>query len=253
VLLDAKLTDGRQLEQDEIDQRDFLPDDKLPEIRGAETVGAMPGVQHEQPRQHRAILLQAVQAILEEQDVEVQQLPLSALELNALESLKAAVDGREQHLGQFVYATDRRDMLEQALAVLQPNFVHGAPNQLQQLKWAFDEMQGKISELRARLTSLDDAQDELMDANAQVGIKLDGGGGDSDDELDPAGNLIVKPHETALTGPAVPDRLPQPSTLERGPELAAEQKPPSTLVGAELPPEPKPRSMLADPDPDASR
>jgi hypothetical protein len=222
VRAEEKEVDGREIDRDqrlreselETADEEEVPErieDEARDLRGAD----------------RTHLLDAVRAIVERRTLVVNDLALPKHEKRALEALKAAVDGRDAQLNQFVYAADRREMLEQALAVLQPSFVydhHGLADVIH-----------RVGELRGRLSSLGDAQDELMDANKDVGItKADG---DKDDKPEPTEG--EEQPSTLSTGPEVKIAAKPPSMLTSGPELAPARKPPSTLGSA------------ADPDPES--
>jgi hypothetical protein len=185
--------------------------------------------------EHSAEVIGIMRAILDRQHVVVDQQQLPARELKALEALQAAVEGKDAKLSQFVFASDRRDLLEQALAVLQPNFVTG-DEQHATLLGAYGDLIERVGLLRTGLVELEDAQDDLLMAKtAAAVIKTDA---DQDDKPDA---------DASLTGPERTPDPKQPSTLA-GPELKAEPKPASTLTGPDVKPEPKPASSLTGPE-----
>lgn len=231
---------------------------------------------------HRSTLFDALRLILAGDQVTVALLYLPQRETQALEALQAAVTGQDS-IGEFVFAEDRKALLEQALAVLQENVTYGQPEQLAGLHAKFSELTDQIGELRHRLVSLEDAQDDLFDEKRQYGHMEGGGAGDKDDKGDSGDGAqdaaaaardlsLYEPERPApaappsslygeaapearraastLEGPARPEAAPAPSTLygEAAPEAPAA---PSSLEGPERPEAPRPPSTLgADPDPD---
>lgn len=225
-----KDVDGRELERDTERQRDTelekSDDDELPELLHED----------DQTTENRGELISAVRAIFNREHVVVENLALPARELKALEALQAAVEGRDTKLSQFVYASDRRDLLEQALAVLQPSFVTGDEKHAQ-LLGSYGDVIERVAALREGLVDKEDAQDDLLRANTAVApTKAEG---DQEDE--------PKPGESTLTGPE--RKLPaKPATSLTGPEVKEAPKPATTLTGPEVKPEPKPASSLTGPD-----
>ncbi|HEX2686639.1 MAG TPA: hypothetical protein VHN14_08475 [Kofleriaceae bacterium] len=278
--LENKLVDGREAAHAESQQRaDVVAhgEDTLP----APMVEAM----HDAAIERRSQLLGAIRMILHRQTLVVSQLHLPARESRALDALQVAVSGRSHDLETFVYATDRRDMLEQALAVLQPDMIHTDDKTAHELHAQFADLAERVGELRHALASLEDAQDELLESRQKAALEQ--GATDPSEPSDPS-NKTDKPRPTPtpgdpdaprptttltgperpeparppsmLTGPELPAPLPPPSMLtgpERpeparspttltGPALPAPRSPPSTLTGPELPPEPPPVSSLGD-------
>jgi hypothetical protein len=225
------------LEEEVAAQHAHEEEEELPEIGSGEEL-------RDVELDHRSRLFDALRLILAEEKVEVGLLYLPQRETHALEALQAAVTGQD-HLGEFVFAEDRRALLEQALAVLQQNVTHGEPEQIAELHAKFDEMSEQIAELRDRLTSLEDAQDELIaegtEKKAETGDEGDedekgGGGGDGDGE----------PVST-LSGTERPE-APRPASTLSGPEVPVEPARPSTLGGADRPEAPKLASTLGGAD-----
>ena len=264
--LEDKLVDGLEAAHAESRQREDLADhgtELLPEAITA----AIVSIAIEQ----RAQLLGAVQLILDRQTVEVTSLQLPAGEIRALEALQIATTGRGE-LGQFVYAEDRRDLLERALAALQPNL------STRELHAHVGDLATRVAEIREQLSSLEDAQDEAETEHRAAPEQV----GDPSDKPKPTptpsdpdaprpastlagpGPEVVAPapSPTTLTGPEVaeparaptslvgPDLAegPKPPTSLVGPELAAPAPPATTLLGPELAPEARPASSLGDPD-----
>ena len=240
-----KDVDGRELERDTERQRDSelekSDDDELPEL--------LP--EAEQTTENRGELIHIVRAIFNREHVVVENLALPTRELKALEALQAAVEGRDTKLSQFVYASDRRDLLEQALAVLQPNFVSGDEKHAQ-LLGAYGDVIERVAALREGLVDKEDAQDDLLHANLAVApTKAEG---DQDDEPEPGESTLTGPERkaaakpgTSLTGPEVKE-APKPATSLTGPEVKPEPKPASSLTGAELKETPKPATTLTGPE-----
>jgi len=273
VQLEDKLVDGREAAHAEARERaDVLEhgEETLPEP----LVEAMNDVALEQ----RGQLLGSIRMILDNtQTLVVDHLHLPQRELRALDALQVAVSGKSHDLGTFVYATDRRDMLEQALAVLQPNLIHADDKTARELHAQFADIAERVSTLRHALTELEDSQDELLEGHQKEALEKaatepPGSGAkptttpsDPDaprpattligpelpEPAPPATTLIgpelpePAPPPTTLTGPEVPEPAPLPTTLT-GPELPASPEPASTLTGPELLPEAAPASSLGD-------
>ena len=195
----ADLEREQRLEESELEKED---EEELPEI--------VPDEQRELVRTERGVLLRAVEAILAREHVVVDMLSLPAHELRALESLKAAVDGRDAKLHMFVYASDRRDLLEQALAVLQPNMPYDDAS--------YQLLVARVGDLRRTLSTLEDSEDELIDGSERSAIaKTDG---PPPEEVDPD---APKPPST-LYGDEV-EEAPRPATTLGDPaEIAAVQE-----------------------------
>lgn len=109
--------------------------------------------------EQRSRIMDVLQLILAGEKVNISLFYLPQRESHALETLQAAATGVDT-MGEFVFAEDRRPLLEQALAVLQQNIVYGEPSQLAELQTKFDGMSEQIGELRGQLANLEDAQEE---------------------------------------------------------------------------------------------
>ncbi|HSN29963.1 MAG TPA: hypothetical protein VLT45_26935 [Kofleriaceae bacterium] len=234
-----KEVDGRELEDDIERQRESelekSDDEDLPELQS----------EANQETEHRGQVVALVRAILNREHVVVDTQQLPQRELKALEALQAAVEGRDAKLAQFVYASDRRDLLEQALAVLQPNFVSGDEKHAQVLGDYHDVIE-QVAALREGLVDKEDAQDDLLRGNPHVApTKAEG---DQDDEApgEPKPGES-KPGESTLTGPERKEP-PKPASTLAGPEVKEPPKPASTLTGPEVKEPPKPASTLAGPE-----
>lgn len=201
-------------------ENDLVEEDEqeVPQLRIAEVL----------EQQRESALMAAMREILEGRHIVINDLQLPQKELRALDALKAAVTGRDGELGQFVYAEDRRDLLEQALAVIQPEV-------MREVTKPFQDLIARIGTLRTDLKDLEDAQDELLEANQKVGLIGDAPDTtekpkpqDDDMSLDGPERVVKKP-PTSLTG----DRKEEPklpSTLD-GPALKEAPKP-ETSVGS---------------------
>jgi hypothetical protein len=134
------------------------------------------------------------------------------------------VSGRSVDTHQFVYAEDRRTMLEQALAVLQPDLISHDPKVVNELRVQLAQVQTQVTELRERLMNLEDGQEELREKRPA----LKAADTDTDDKAEPDGE--------------------KPASTLYGPERKEPAKPASTLMGPEREvPAPVP-STLGDPD-----
>ena len=240
--LEDKLVDGREAAQIESQQRaDVLEHGEatLPE--------PMVEAVHDASLEKRGQLLGAIRMILDRQTLAVGQLHLPQREARALEALQVAASGKSRDLGQFVYATDRRDMLERALAVLQPNLTRADDQTARELHAQFTDLAERVAELREVLTDLEDSQDELLEGHHKAALEQgDTGSGDKPTPT-PSDPDAARP-ATTLVGPELPEPAQPPTTLV-GPELREPDRPPTTLVGPELPPAPAPASTLAGPEP----
>jgi hypothetical protein len=266
--LQNKLVENREAAHEELSHREELQqlgDEVLP----APIVEAV----RDAALEMRGHLLGAVRMILDRETLNVHLLKLPALELRGLEALQVAVEGRSSDLGQFVYASDRRDMLEQALAVLQPNMTRADELTARELHAQFADLSSQVAELRDELLDLEDAQDELLEGNQKDAVregteptdKPKPKPGDPDaprpattltgpDRAEPptpastlAGPDRPEPPRpvTTLSGPELPPQAPAPTTLT-GPDLPPDRAQASTLTGPELPPEPAEASTLGD-------
>lgn len=171
-------------------------------------------------------IVAAVRAIFAHQGLTIADLGLPQREERALEALQAAVTGKSANLGMFVYAEDRRSMLEQALAVLQPNLVSGDGQELAGLRDQLAAMTERVATLREELLNLEDAQEDLLGDRGEVTKTTR-----PDEPVDPAAPTADDGERPASTlagpGPAVTTTA-TPTTLT-GPALAAEARPPTTV------------------------
>lgn len=183
--------------------------------------------------EHRSRVLDALQLILAREQVNLGLLYLPARETQALEALQAAVTGADS-VGEFVFAEDRRSLLEQALAVLQQNVTHGEPAQVAELQSRFTELTDRVTTLRDELENLEDSQEERDEWHiaARWGYGPGGSaapdttdkpkpGADGDARLDgPEREQPAKVSTLAGPGPAI-EKLPAPTTLGDDAEIAA--------------------------------
>jgi hypothetical protein len=217
VRAEEKELEGPELEREE---RTHEPtaheEEELPELGGEELRDVAPP--------HRSTLFEALRLVIAGEEVRVDMLYLPQRETRALEALQAAVTGRDS-VGEFVFAEDRRALLEQALAVLQQNVTHGEPEQLAELHAKFDELAEQVGELRGRLLKLEDAQEDIIE------------------------DRLWRVAEAAADRGDKPKPEPEPGSPEDaaldGPERPAEPRPPSSLYGDPPAEPPRPPSELA--------
>jgi hypothetical protein len=218
VRFEDKAIDGpdRELEEQRtavnLEEEDL---EEVPEIRIAEVLESA----------QENVVLEAMREILEHRHIVINDLKLPQKELRALEALKAAVSGRDGELSQFVYASDRRDLLEQALAVLQPRV-------MSEVTRPFLDLVQRVGNLRHELKDLEDAQDNLLEANTEVGVEQ----GDTDTADKPKPKPPSPDDDLSLDGPE--RKIVKPPSELAGPERAI-VKPPTSLNGPPLPPEPE--------------
>jgi hypothetical protein len=249
VRIEEKTIDGLDLELAERQHKTVLGRDREATAR---TEGELPelGGEHQRDieRPRSTVLIDAMREILDSRGgisekrstataLRISQLELPEREAKALEGLQASVTGRTE-TNQFVFAEDRRELLEQALAVLQPNLTSGSTSELADLRESMAMLTRSVGELREALGDLEDAQEELLGEEKQAYEQA--AAPDDKDE---------KPK------PSDPD-APRPATTLTGPERPQPAKPATTLVGPEVKPEPKPASTLSTgpevtPEPDA--
>ncbi len=180
---------------------------------------AVPELRPEELEVSENLALEAMRAILERRHLVINDLGLPQRELRALEALQAAVSGKSGELSQFVFASDRRDLLEQALAVLQPKAMD------EQSKPFLDVVK-HVGALRHDLKELEDAQDNLLEANQRIGVvKADTDTADKpDDDLSLTGpERPIKKPTSELEGPALPEQKPTETTLGSKQDLAEAQ------------------------------
>jgi hypothetical protein len=224
---------------------------------------------------HRSRLFDALRLILDGEKVSVSLLYLPQRETLALEALQAAVNGSDS-VGEFVFAEDRRALLEQSLAVLQQNLTYGEPSILSDLQNKFDALTEQVGELRERLVNLEDAQEEIDEFHQAARHREDDTDDKPEDKPKADPGLVdfiaealyamadVSPSKTStlageerkqepkkpsslVHGPDKKEAPKLPSMLE-GPDAKQSPKPPSSLTGAELKEAPKPPTTLVGPE-----
>jgi hypothetical protein len=230
-------------EEKEVDDYELARETRFEEV-GEKNQEALPAIElaTDLELQHRNELIGAIRAMFQGQSVQLSELGLPDRELIALDYLQSAVTGRDRRYHAFTYADDRRDMLEQALAVIEPVLETGEERGL-------DDILQQVSELRSRLSNLEDAQDELL----------------IDEEVLAQSTIDTTDKPAPLDGPALPDKVPQPptvygpaiaeqpaapTTLIGGPEVPDKEPVPTTVTGPAIPEAAKPKSTLFD-GPDA--
>jgi len=206
---------------------------------------------------HRGQLLDALQLILDNETLAVSRLGLPQRETAALEALQAAVAGRDPTMGTFVYAEDRRRLLEQSLAVLQQNLAVDA---------RFAGLADRVTDLREQLSQLEEAQDDHEQRHEPI-VRVTPVDEPAEDEslTDFLASALIAlaemPHQSTLDGPE-PSPVAKPVSMFEGPELPEQprpastldgpevvvKKPASTLDGPERPAEPRPASTLDGPE-----
>jgi hypothetical protein len=183
----------------------------------------------ERDQERTNLIAAAMHKILDGEHIVLDDLGLAHRELHALEALKTAASGRDQRIHAFVFAEDRRTLLEQALAVLQPDLAN-----LERIG-GLDELVKGVAELRIQLDNLQDAQEEVERKHEEA----KGEASDTDDKPKPD-------EDRSLTGPE--RTIPKPASSLVGPDVVQEPKPPSTLYGAEVKETPKAASSLVGPE-----
>jgi hypothetical protein len=181
-------------------------------------------------REHHDDVMAALHAILEGRPMELEEKQLSEQEKSALEALRSAAIGKDARYNKFIYAEQRRELLEQALAALQPILaldVSLSP----ELRENYDTLVGDITELRERLVNLEDAQDDEMILKE---TEEKGEGQDDTDDTDDTDD----DKRDGDKGDEVGDGEPRPSTLFDGPELPERKLPPSALSDGPAAPAP---------------
>lgn len=213
-------------------------------------------------RSHHDDVLAVVKAIFEERTESMpalDELELSVQEKSALAALQTAYTGRETRYNTFVYAEQRRELLEQALAALQPMLALDVSASAE-LRDTYERMVEQVTELRENLLNLEDSQDdevlmrEALKKEEQESADADQGDGDRDADADAASGEKTGEKKSALfDGPAAPDKVAARSTLSEGPavpEPAAEKS--SLFDGPAVPDKVDAPSSLGDPSGDPS-
>jgi hypothetical protein len=181
----------------------------------------------EKEREHGGSVVAAMRHILEGRHIVINDLDLSQRELKALEALKTAKTGKSGDLDKFVYAEDRRTLLEQALAVLQPDLVHLDRD-------VFDDVIKEVSDLRTQLNEREDAQEDLshhteVEKTSETDTDDKDDDDDDDKSLDGPARKIEKPKSSLADGKEVKPAEKPKSSLADGKEVAPAAKGPTSL------------------------
>jgi hypothetical protein len=210
---------------------------ELPEVAGQEL--------RDVERADGSTLLAAMRQILANSPLDIEQLVLPAREVRALDALQKAVTGKSD-IHMFVFAEDRKSMLEQALAVLQPNLTaSGQTSELAEMSDSLEQMTKRVAELRHRLTNLSDAQDELM-ADEKDRFVEAAAAETGDKPAKPSDPDAPRPASTVKgPGPEV-EWKEKPITVDKGPEAKREEHASTLSKGTEVKREDKP-TTLGDP------
>jgi hypothetical protein len=186
-----KQVDGPEIEQAEERKRETElveeKDDELYDLDGQP--------ERTVDQEKSSSVLAAMKAILAGEQIVINDLKLDKRHQLALEALKTAVEGKDQELSQFVYAEDRRTLLEQALAVLQPELTS-----IDQLGQPFEDLLKNVMQLRDKLNVLEDSEEELVEGRFHDAPKAET---DSDDKPDDDDKPKKKDEDddSSLTGP----------------------------------------------------
>lgn len=180
-------------------------------------------------RSHHDDVLAVMKAIFEsrtESMPALDELELSVQERSALEALHTAYGGREGRYNTFVFAEQRRELLEQALAALQPILALDVSASAE-LRESYERMTEQVSELRERLVNLEDSQDDEM-MQREAGKQAEEGSDEDDrsDEGEPEAEIDAeldaaardKP-STLFDGPDAPEKVAARSSLSDGPAV----------------------------------
>lgn len=234
---EERQVDGLELDHLEQQEEGKLAekDGELPEIAGEEVVD-IETAGHD-------VLLELMHQIFDRKTVNLGALSLPKREQRALEALQSAVAGRLTNFDTFLYADDRRSLLEQSLAVLQPNLVHHIDPQLATMNAALQDLAKNVSSLREELIDLLDGQDEALAVRPKHlrGVAV----GETEDKPeatpDPEAEATPDPKagaKAAAKAKAKPRAKPEPdarsSTLLDGPEAVREERPTSLGDPAEI-------------------
>jgi chromosome segregation ATPase len=189
---------------------------------------------------HYGLIAGLLEQILAGEDIDEEHIAgLTEDERDALDALESSVIGRDRKAQQIIYAEDRLDLLNRALAVLQPTLAVALVPELEAMRDKFDDLVVQVSELRDHLESLDSAQEEMFEQDRgkpeEVGAPTDTD--DKPDEEDPdrmPGD--GKPRRSTLVGEPAVEKRPTPTTLTGKPGEPAVEKPvvPSTVYDGKV-------------------
>lgn len=257
--LEDKELEGPDLEREQgleqLEDETHENDKELPELAGPEVVDA--------ELSYRTRMFDALQSILAGENLSIPMLYLPQREALALEALQSAVTGRDRSMNTFMFAEDRKSLLEQALAVLQQNLTRGDSETLTALYAKYDELTENVANLRDELLGLEDAQDDLIEQKQREEEITSGDAPETEDAASGTGFIasalsalaevaqVDGAQRSTLVGPELPEATKAASTLD-GSEVKVEQKP-SALSGPELPAPAPHVSLLDAPGPDATK
>ncbi len=217
------------------------------------TDGALPlfgsEAQRDVERQRNTRLIDAMRQILDAREsvtdttqaLKISELGLPEREAKALQALQDAVIGRSS-TGLFVHAEDRRELLEQALAVLQPNLTSGSTSELGDVQMSLGALTESVGALRDVLGDLEDAQEEILGVDKDR-FATKAKPGKPEDPVDPD---KPKPPSTLMAAGPEAKREEKPSTLSMGPEVKQEAKPSTLSAGPEVKEAPEAPTTLGD-------
>jgi len=167
-----QLTEEEQLKLDRAEQANDTGREEMEEAAAA---------YEEAPatvRRYRSVI-GAVRAMMSRRRVDLARLTdLSDEERDALAELREAIEGRRN--GNFYFAEDRLEALNEVLAVLQPILSVAMLPEAYELRSSFDRVRDEMNALRERLSMLDAVEDEQMRPDAEK--KKDDEDDDDDDD-----------------------------------------------------------------------
>lgn len=250
---EEKEIDGLDLELAERQHKMLLGEDREARSR---TDGELPEfgseAQRDIERQRGTRLIDAMREILDSRTgvaekrltapaLRISELGLPEREAKALQALQDAVTGRSE-TGVFVFAEDRRELLEQALAVLQPNLTTTPTSELTEVPVTMAELTRAVGELRETLGDLEDAQEELLGAEKERFAEKRKPG---KPEEPPDPDAPRPPSTLAGPGPEA-KREPAKSTLSDGPEVKQDRAASTLSAGPEVKAAPPQPTTLGD-------
>jgi hypothetical protein len=241
VRAEEKQVDGPEIQRAE--QKESLLDREEKELQQ--------GIANERPVDHErdTQLVATMKGILEKRPIAVRELGLPPRETQALEMLQNAVNGRHVRTDRFTYAEDRRSMLEQALAILQPNLTSSHTSIVDSVRTEVEQLVGQVHDLRIYLMNLEDSQEDLHEGVRQEKFASPAGAGDTADKPKPT-DEDGTPTKSSLTDGPEAKRSEKKSSLSDGPDAKRESTKSSLSDGPEATRADKPTDIWVDPDPD---
>ena len=187
-----QLTEEEQLKLDRAEHANDTAHEELEEA--AEAYEEAPAT----VRRYRSVI-GAVRAMMSRRRVDLARLTdLSDEERDALAELREAIEGRRN--GNFYFAEDRLEALNEVLAVLQPILSVAMLPEAYELRSSFDRVRDEMNALRERLSMLDAVEDEQMRPDAEK--KKDDEDDDDDDDDDEDGEDGDEDGDDAATADA---------------------------------------------------